>query len=65
MRQKKIIMTGGSGRFAQVFKKIKKNVKIYYPSKNLLNIEKPETIKNILKKLNLITLSIVLLYLGL
>ena len=50
MRQKKIIMTGGSGRFAQVFKKIKKNVKIYYPSKNLLNIEKPETIKKYIKK---------------
>ena len=51
MRQKKIIMTGGSGRFAQVFKKIKKNVKIYYPSKNLLNIEKPETIKKYIKKI--------------
>ena len=52
MKQKKIIMTGGSGRFAKVFKKIKKNIKIYYPSKNLLDIKKPNSIKKYVKKIN-------------
>ena len=52
MKQKKIIMTGGSGRFAKVFKKIKKkNVKIYYPTKEQLNIKKLNSIKNYIKKI--------------
>ena len=46
MKLKKIIMTGGSGRFAKVFKKLKKkSVKIYYPSKKTLNIKSPISIK--------------------
>ena len=36
---KKIVFTGGSGRFAEVFKKIKHKYKILYPSKKQLNIE--------------------------
>ncbi len=51
MKQKKIIMTGGSGRFAKVFKKVKKNVKIYYPSKEILNIKKPDSIRRYVKKI--------------
>ena len=31
--KQKIIMTGGSGRFAQVFKKIKNKANIFFPSK--------------------------------
>ena len=33
MKQKKIIMTGGSGRFVQIFKKIKNKEKFFYPTK--------------------------------
>ena len=45
---KKIIFTGGTGRFANVFKSIKNNYKIYYPSKKELNIlDKPSIIKYI------------------
>ena len=36
---KKIVFTGGSGRFAEVFKKVKHKYKIFYPSKKQLNIE--------------------------
>ena len=36
---KKIVFTGGSGRFAKEFKKIKHRYKINYPSKKELNIE--------------------------
>ena len=36
---KKIVFTGGSGRFAEVFKKVKHKYKILYPSKKQLNIE--------------------------
>ncbi len=51
MKQKKIIMTGGSGRFANVFKKIKKKVKIYYPSKKTLDIRKLASINQYVKKI--------------
>ena len=52
MKLKKIIMTGGSGRFAKVFKKLKKkSVKIYYPSKKTLNIKSPISIKRYIKKI--------------
>ena len=43
-------MTGGNGRFAQVFKKIKKKEKIYYPSKKILNLKNLTSIKKYLKK---------------
>tara|TARA_Y100000590_G_scaffold403924_1_gene491021 strand:+ start:664 stop:1380 length:717 start_codon:yes stop_codon:yes gene_type:complete len=48
--KKKIVVTGGSGRFAQSFKKIKSKYKFIYPKKKSLDITKPKTIKKILKK---------------
>ena len=35
----KIVVTGGSGRFAQSLKKIKSKYKFIYPSKNLLEMK--------------------------
>jgi len=46
---KKIIFTGGTGRFGNVFKKIQHKYKIYYPSKKVLNIKKLENIENYVK----------------
>ena len=46
----KIIVTGGSGRFAQSLKKIKCKYKFIYPSKKLLNITHLNSIKQFLKK---------------
>ena len=40
MKLKKIVMTGGSGRFAQIFKKIKNKEKIFYPSKKNFEFER-------------------------
>tara|TARA_Y100001970_G_scaffold74893_1_gene94912 strand:- start:343 stop:1056 length:714 start_codon:yes stop_codon:yes gene_type:complete len=51
MKQKKIVMTGGNGRFAQVFKKIKKKEKIFYPSKQVLNLKNITSIKKYIKKI--------------
>ena len=50
--QKKIVFTGGSGRFGQVFKKIQTKEKIYFPKKQQLNIENFESIKKYLNKIN-------------
>ena len=47
---KKIVFTGGSGRFAKTFKKIKNKFKIEYPSKKELNIEEYSSIIRYLKK---------------
>ena len=47
---KKIVFTGGAGRFANVFKSIKHKFKIEYPSKAKLNIEKFDSIKKYLNK---------------
>ena len=55
MKLKKIVMTGGSGRFAQIFKKIKHKDKIFFPTKKELNIENVSLLKNILKKIKLNT----------
>ena len=46
----KIVVTGGSGRFAQSLKKIKCKYKFIYPSKKLLNITHLNSIKQFLKK---------------
>ena len=46
----KIVVTGGTGRFAQSLKKIKCNYKFIYPNKKNLNITKIGSIKNYLKK---------------
>jgi len=46
----KIVVTGGTGRFAQSLKKIKCKYKFIYPSKKLLNITHLNSIKQFLKK---------------
>ena len=48
---KKIVITGGSGRFGSVLKEIKTKNKIFFPNKNDLNILKLNTIKKYLKKI--------------
>ena len=47
---KKIIFTGGNGRFASEFKKKKNKFKVYYPSKNQLNILNLKSIINYIKQ---------------
>ncbi len=51
MKQKKIIMTGGTGRFASVFKKIKQNKKIFYPSKKILDLKNFNSIRKYVRKI--------------
>ena len=46
----KIVVTGGSGRFAQSLKKIKSKYNFIYPSTKSLNIINLNSIKNFLKK---------------
>ena len=46
----KIVVTGGSGRFAQNLKKIKSKYNFIYPSKKTLNIFNLNSIKKFLKK---------------
>ena len=48
--KKKIIVTGGSGRFAQSLKKIKSKYKFIYPAKNLLDITNLKSIKKFLNR---------------
>ena len=50
INKNKIVVTGGSGRFAQSLKKIKCKYKFIYPSKKLLNITNLNSIKKFLKK---------------
>ena len=45
----RIVITGGSGRFAHVFKKIKSQYKLFFPKKRQLNILRTKTILNYLK----------------
>ena len=47
--RKKIVVTGGTGRFGKVLKKIKSNYKIFYPSKRELNITSFQKIKSYLR----------------
>ena len=51
---KKIVITGGSGRFGSILKKIKSKNKLFFPDKKNLNIENFKSIKNYLSKKNLI-----------
>ena len=51
MKQKKIIMTGGSGRFAQIFKKLKNKEKFFYPSKKILNLKNLKSIEKYISKI--------------
>ena len=48
--KKKIIVTGGSGRFAQSLKKINSKYKFVYPGKKLLDITNLKSIKKFLNK---------------
>tara|TARA_B100001167_G_scaffold160429_1_gene107959 strand:- start:123 stop:845 length:723 start_codon:yes stop_codon:yes gene_type:complete len=50
LAKNKIVVTGGSGRFAQALKKIKSKYKFIYPSKNILDITNTKSIKKFLKK---------------
>ena len=50
IKKKKIVVTGGTGRFAQSLKKIKSNYNFIYPSKNKLDITKINSIISFLKK---------------
>ena len=54
--KKKIVVTGGSGRFASELKKIKTDYKVIYPSKKHLDITSYKKIKNYFKKIKQITL---------
>ena len=49
---KKILFTGGSGRFGETFKKIHGNKNYIYPSSKKFNILKFNSIKDYLKKKN-------------
>ena len=48
---KKIVITGGDGRFAQVLKSDNKKLNIFYPNKKELNILKIKSINKYLKKI--------------
>ena len=48
--QKKIVVTGGSGRFGLVLKKIKTKHKMFFPNKSELNILNYKNITNYIKK---------------
>lgn len=48
--KKKIIVTGGSGRFGNVLKKVNTKHKILFPPKRILNILNEKTINKYLKK---------------
>ena len=48
---KKIIFTGGNGRFGNVFRSYKNNYKIYYPTKYILNIENIKSIESYFRKI--------------
>jgi dTDP-4-dehydrorhamnose reductase len=50
LNKKKIVVTGGSGRFAASLKKIKSKYNFVYPKSDQLNITNIKSIKNYLKK---------------
>jgi dTDP-4-dehydrorhamnose reductase len=47
---KKIVITGGTGRFGSILKKIKSKNKLFFPDKKKLNIENFKNVRNYLKK---------------
>ena len=51
IKKKKIVVTGGTGRFGEVLKKTKLNYSLFFPSKNELDITKFNSIKKYLKKI--------------
>ena len=50
MKKKKIIITGGNGRFAEVLKNAKLKLNFIFPSKDQLNITKIKSIQKYIKK---------------
>jgi dTDP-4-dehydrorhamnose reductase len=48
---KKIIVTGGNGRFAQVLKNENKKLKIFFPSKKIFNILDVNSMKKYIRKI--------------
>ena len=48
--KKRIIVTGGNGRFAQVLKKENKKINILFPSKKNFNILKIDSMRKYIKK---------------
>jgi len=48
---KKIVITGGSGRFGMILKQIKSKNNLFFPDKKKLNIESFKSIKNYLTKI--------------
>ena len=61
---KKILITGGDGRFANELKKFRTVFKMIFLSKRELNISSSKSIKKILKNLNRIMFFIQLVYQG-
>ena len=49
--KKKIVITGGNGRFAKTLKKAKTNLNIFFPTKKQLNILSLKSIDNYIKKI--------------
>jgi len=47
----RIVFSGGSGRFASEFKKIKSNYNIYYPDKKKLDVTNIKSIRKYLKQI--------------
>ena len=50
--KKKIVVTGGSGRFGSCLKDIITKHKIFFPKKNVFNILNPDSMKKYLRKTN-------------
>ena len=48
--KKRIVITGGTGRFGNELKKVKTNYKLFFPTKKKLDILKINTVRNFLKK---------------
>ena len=48
--KKRIVFSGGKGRFGKTFQQTNNDYKIFYPSKSALNITKINTIRSYLKK---------------
>ena len=48
---KKIVFTGGSGRFGSIIKKSKSKYKLFFPSRKELDVNNLNKIKNYLKKI--------------
>ena len=49
--QKRIVFSGGNGRFGEVFKQVNNKYKIFYPSKKILDITNIKKIESYIKKI--------------